>query len=109
MLHLAVLGGLEDVCRALLGCAWFRAADAVDRDLATALHLAVARRRLGCCRIVVGSERFTAVNARDLAGRSALHLAALRGDQEAYEAVLAHPACCEVLPDASGRCAAECT
>lgn len=107
VLHLASLGGHDDLCRKLLAREDFKSFDAKNKEHATALHLAAGNKHIDCVRAIIESGRFAAVNARDMLDRTALHLAALRSDALAYEVISSHKECRPGIPDRYGKSASE--
>lgn len=105
LLHLGALRGIEELCTAVLDRDDFESADKFDNDRATALHLAAANRHVNACIAIVGSGRFSAVNAQDMRDQTPLHLAAVRGDEDCYNAILAHEDCDPHIRDYKRRSA----
>jgi len=93
LLHLGAIRGSVELCTAVLDRDDFEGADKFDNDRATALHLAAANRHVEVCIALVASGRILAVNAQDMRDQTPLHLAALRGDEDCYNAILAHEDC----------------
>ena len=99
-IHLAAQEGQVQICRELLSCERFTAANLCTEYEGTALHLAAKHGKLEVLRVLLDSERFTAVNETipnqtgpmgvERIGRTALHVAAAHGQTEAAQVLLDH-------------------